>query len=363
MMINLLKEVGRGKRGARDLTYEEALQAAEAILGRDATDAQIGAFLIAERIKMESVEELEAFVAVCRKYALREPVLEGGIDCAGPYDGRKSSFFATFATAFVLASSGLPVTLHGTSSLPPKRGITMMDMMKHMGIDAARLSREASLRAARQTGILFVPSELWCPPLKRLRHIREELGMRTVINTAEKLVDYSHSPYLAFGVFHNTVFDRMARLMTKLGYRKAIIVQGAEGSEDLFVNRPTRVYIVSGGEAEMKIVDPEEYGLDTPLPDTEWTAAGQVRVLEDVLRGVAELGYLNQTLLNAAVRLHLAGRAGSVEEGLYISKANLESGKALRLYEQWRSALAGGDGDESLHERHAQAAPQSLHRT
>lgn len=90
-MIHLLKEVGRGKRGARDLTYEEALQAAESILGLQATPAQIGAFFIAERIKMESVEELEAFVQVCREYADRSFVHEG-VDCAGPYDGRKSSF-------------------------------------------------------------------------------------------------------------------------------------------------------------------------------------------------------------------------------------------------------------------------------
>lgn len=90
-MIHLLKEVGRGKRGARDLTYEEALQAAASILGAQATPAQIGAFFIAERIKMESVEELEAFVKVSREYADRS-FLHAGIDCAGPYDGRKSSF-------------------------------------------------------------------------------------------------------------------------------------------------------------------------------------------------------------------------------------------------------------------------------
>ncbi|MBW7457998.1 anthranilate phosphoribosyltransferase, partial [Paenibacillus sepulcri] len=84
MITKLLKEVGRGKRGARDLTYDEAYQAAEWIMNREATPAQIGAFFMAERIKMESVEEMEAFVAVCRNHAYRSPVQQG-IDCAGPY--------------------------------------------------------------------------------------------------------------------------------------------------------------------------------------------------------------------------------------------------------------------------------------
>ncbi|TMV50843.1 anthranilate phosphoribosyltransferase [Paenibacillus mesophilus] len=338
-MIHLLKEVARGKRGARDLTYEESLAAAEAIMTLRGTPAQIGAFLIAERIKLESVEELEAFVAVCRQYAHRTPVPDG-IDCAGPYDGRKSSFMATFATSFLLASAGLPTTLHGTASLPPKWGVTLHDMLREAGIDAERLSREQSLHAARETGVLYVPAEQWCSPLKELRPIREELGMRTVLNTAEKLIDYTHSPYLVYGVYHNTVFDRLARLLVKLGYRKALIVQGPEGSEELFIDRPTRTYRVENGEFRLQMFDPETLGLDTPLPQIEWTADEQLRVSESVMRGEADLAFYNLVLLNGAVRLHLAERVGSVEEGLYTCKSLLDNGQAWSVYARWRKALS-----------------------
>lgn len=337
-MIHLLKEVGRGKRGARDLTYEESMQAAEAILGLKATPAQIGAFFIAERIKMESVEELAAFVAVCRGYARRLPG-RGGIDCAGPYDGRKKSFMATFPAAFILAAAGLPVTLHGTASLPPKWGVTLQDVLHAAGIGADALTRERAIRTAEETGILYVQAEAWCPPLARLRPIREELGMRTVLNTAEKLIDYAHSPYLAFGVYHNTVFDRLSRLLTRLEYRKCLIVQGAEGSEDVFVDRPTRTYFVENGEARLHVIDPEAYGLETPMSERIWTAEDQHRVAEEVLRGEGELPYTHQVLLNAAIRLHLAEKADSVEQGLYTAKALLDSGEAWRLYAKWSSPL------------------------
>lgn len=338
-MIQLLKEVARGKRGARDLTYDEAVLAAEAILTQEATPAQIGAFFIAERIKMESVDELEAFVRVSRKYARREAGLGIGLDCAGPYDGRKSSFYATFPTAFLLAAAGLPNALHGTASLPPKWGITLQDIVAAAGIAAADLTPERTLRAFERSGVLFASTEQWCPPLGRLRQIREELGMRTVLNSAEKLLDLASSPRIVFGVYHNTVFDRLARLFIKLGYERALIVQGVEGSEDLHINRPTRAYLVEDGEFHLHIFDPETYGIEAELPERTWTPEGQLAVAEAVLRGEADLAYTNQVLFNGAVRLHLAGQADSVEQGLYACKALLDGGEAHAAYAGWRAAL------------------------
>ncbi|WP_429369820.1 anthranilate phosphoribosyltransferase [Paenibacillus sp. DS2015] len=337
-MINILKEVARGKRGARDLNDEEALTAAEAIIGNNASPAQMGAFFTAERIKTESVEELEAFVSVCRKYANRTPI-QSGIDFAGPYDGRKSSFIATFATAFLLGAAGLPVTMHGTHSLPPKWGVTLLDLLHEIGIQEEQLTSEHAIRIARLTGILCVSSEQWCPPLRELRKIREELGMRTILNTVEKLIDYSHSPYLVYGVFHNTVFERMAKLIHKLDYKQAIIVQGAEGSEDLFIDRPTRTYIVENNQFRMQVIDPETYGLDTLVPEVTWSATEQLRVTEEVLRGESHMAFYNQVLLNGAVRLHLAQRVNSIEEGVYTCKSLLDNGSAWATYLKWREAM------------------------
>lgn len=335
MMIDILKEVARGKRGSRDLTYEEAWIAAEEILGCKASPAQMGAFFAAERIKMESMEELEAFIAVCRTYAYRSPI-QAGLDIAGPYDGRKKSFIATFATSFVLTAAGLPVTMHSTSSLPPKWGVTLIDLLHEMGISDELLTKEQTIQVARHTGLLCVSSEQWCPPLKNLRSIREELGMRTILNTVEKLLDYSYSPYLVYGVFHNTFFERMAKVIHKLDYSRALIVQGAEGSEDVYIDRPTRTYIVENGEFRMQVIDPEAYGLDTPVPDVTWNAVEQLRVTEEVLRGEAHMAFYNQVLLNGAVRLHLAKRVDSIEEGVYTCKSLLDNGTAWANYLKWR---------------------------
>lgn len=123
-MRDILKEVARGKKGAKDLPYEEALRGARMILSQEATSAQAAVFFVAERIKMETADELLAFVEALRSGSTQHRI-PGGIDCAGPYDGRKKSFFASFPAAFVTAACGVPVTLHGGRSLPQQRDSTM----------------------------------------------------------------------------------------------------------------------------------------------------------------------------------------------------------------------------------------------
>lgn len=338
-MIEFLKEVGRGKRGARDLNPQEAAEAAERILSGNATEAQIGAFLVAERIKMESTDEITAFAEALRKDSFRHP-MDGAIDCAGPYDGRTKSFYATLPTAFVLAACGVPATLHGSRSLPPKWGVTLPDVIARWGVDiAAQDSLERLRRAADATGFLFVPAELGCPPLSRIRDIRIQLGLRTVFNSAEKLVRYSDAPYLAFGVFHGTVFEKMAQLVSSLGYKRAIIVQGSEGSEDLPIHKRSRLCLVQDGVSELMIVDPELYQLQADADEQDWTAERQASTALAVLQGTAPLPFTDMTVLNSAVRLWLVGAAGTIDEGLDIARVTLSSGQAHKKFLQWTEAV------------------------
>ncbi|HZG74234.1 MAG TPA: anthranilate phosphoribosyltransferase [Paenibacillus sp.] len=339
-MIEYLKEVGRGKRGARDLTYDEAAAAAAMIFEGKATDAQIGAFLVAERIKMESTDEIAAFAETLRQGSFKHP-MAGAIDCAGPYDGRTKSFYATLPTSFVLAACGVPATLHGSRSLPPKWGVTLPDVIAQWGVDVGTPEGlERLRRAADASGFLFVPAELGCPKLAQVRDIRTQLGLRTVFNSAEKLVRYSDAPYLAFGVFHGTVFDKMAQLVSSLGYRRAIIVQGSEGSEDLPVHKRSRLFLVQDGVSELVIVDPEVYQLQGELDeDAEWTAERQAATCLAALQGAAPLPYTDMTILNAGVRLWLVGAAGTIDEGLDLARVTLSSGQAYKKFVQWRDVV------------------------
>ncbi|MNN39349.1 anthranilate phosphoribosyltransferase [compost metagenome] len=125
----------------------------------------------------------------------------------------------------------------------------------------------------------------------------------------------------------------------QLDYRKALIVQGPEGSEDVYINRPTRTFVVEGGHAELQIIDPETYGLEATPPDVHWTAAEQMKTTEQVLTGEAHIAFIHQVILNAAVRLHIAERVGSIEEGIYTCKALLEQGAPYTIYQKWLSTM------------------------
>jgi anthranilate phosphoribosyltransferase len=332
-MISLLREVGRGKRGARDLTYEEARQAAEWIISGHSTPAQTGAFLVAERLKLESMEELKAFIDVLREHSIQHPVA-GGLDCAGPYDGRTKSFMATFSTSFVMAACGVPSTLHSSASLPPKHGVTLYDMLERLGV---RFDREALVNAAADTNFLFISTEQWCPPLGKLRSIREELGLRTVYNSAEKLLRLSEAATMVLGVYHGTVFEKMAQLIVQLGFQSGLVVQGCEGSEDLPVDKRTRTLMIKDGGYSLFIIDPEVLGLAAEYEDasSDWTVDRQIDSSLAVLRNEASSACTNMVILNAAVRLWIHGAVASIEEGITLSRSTLESGTALRLFNRW----------------------------
>ncbi|WP_454191264.1 anthranilate phosphoribosyltransferase [Paenibacillus sp. Marseille-Q7038] len=337
-MIHYLKEVGRGKRGSRDLTYEEAAVCAELILSGISTPAQTGAFLASERLKLESAEELKAFVDVCRKNADRS-YQHAGIDFAGPYDGRNQSFYASLATAFVVAAAGVKVTIHGSDPIPPKWGVTYSLLFKSLGIDTTMIPAKNMIYAAEESGVRFAVAERYGGNLNKIRLLREEIGLRSIFNTAEKLIDYSHSPYLVLGIFHNTVLKKTANVLTDLNYRRAMIIQGSEGSEDLHIHRPTRTYLIDQGESTLQVLDPEMYGIDSYVPEVEWTADKQAEVTLDVLQGNGLMPFTNQVLFNSGVRLYVAEHTNSIEEGIYISKSLLESGAAWRTYQLFCSCM------------------------
>jgi anthranilate phosphoribosyltransferase len=338
MMNSLLKEVGRGKRGSRDLTYDESVQAAELILNESATPAQIGAFLIAERIKMSSPEEIKAFIDVCRSKSKIHPI-PGGLDCAGPYDGRKKSFYSTFPTAFVLCASGVPVTLHSSPSLPPKNGLTLHGLLKGLHVASEQLDITSLLKAAEQTGFLFIPTEKWCHPLAQLRSIRTEIGMRTLLNTVEKLLRLSDAPFMTLGIYHGTIIDKVIEVLRRTGVEKGLVIQGLEGSDDISVERITRVHWVTKEETTQLIIDPELMELQVHYPDIQWSLKHQCDIILSVLQGKADLPYINTVLLNAGVRIWLCGNAQSIEEGIYQAKYIIDNGYALQKFSLWKDLV------------------------
>lgn len=358
-MQQWIKEVARGKKSSRDLTYQEALEAVKAIISGEATDAQLAAFLVAERVKTEAADEVLAFVRQLRENSTKihvpVSVRRNLVDLAGPYTGR-NTFAATIPVAVLLAESGIPVYFHSSDPLPPKNGISLKDILAGLGI-AVDLTAEQIAHSIETVGIGFAWTEKLCRPLQRMRRVRSEIGVRTLLNTAEKSLNLTDAYAVMVGVFHKTVVDVNAAVLRRLGYQKSYIVQGVEGSEDLPNHRSSFIYEVTEDGVRSWGIDPEDYGLKhKKVPERQLLSLQQqVDLIRKILEG-EEKNELqdcrDQVLLNAGVRYHLLGKTSSVQEGIDLAADQLKQGKGADFLEAWTSYLRkneeerGGKGEE-----------------
>lgn len=346
-MQQWIKEVARGKKGSKDLSYDEASQAAQTMIEGHATDTQIAAFLVGERLKGESTDEVLAFVHQLNKASDQIPlsasVRQKVIDFAGPYNGRHT-FAATIPVAILLAERGLPVFLHSSDSLPPKYGVALKDILQELGI-AVHVPVETIAASIESLGIGFGWTEQLCPPLAHIRHVREEIGVRSFLNTAEKLLNLTDASAVMVGVFHKTVIDVNSALLRALTYKKAYIVQGAEGSEDLPIHRKSFLYEMTQDAMHSFDLDPNDFGLKhrKDADKEKVSLKQQVQLIERILEGeqTEDLEYYrSQVVFNAAVRYFLFGHTSTVEEGIDIVQKQLRQQRGRTLLKAWRNVQA-----------------------
>ncbi len=343
-MQQWIKEVARGKRGSKDLTYEETRQAAHEMLSGNATDAQIAAYFVALRLKMETPDELLAFVHELRAFSTPLPTSESVqsqvVDFASPYNGRKA-FAATIPTSILLAEHGIPAFLHSSEALPPKYGISIKAILAQLEVNVEATQTQLA-QSLDTTNLGFAWTEAFCLPLANMRAIRKEIGVRTLLNTAEKLLNLAQSNRIMMGAFHRTAINKIVPLMHGLSYENVFIVQGAEGSEDLPVHRNSFFYELTEEASDSIIIKPSDYGLlDKNVPENPLTIEEQTEIILSLLAGEKKptlTHFYNQVVLNAGLRYHVFGQVGSIEEGVELAKEQLRSGRGLNQLEKWKKA-------------------------
>ncbi|MDB5053549.1 MAG: anthranilate phosphoribosyltransferase [Bacilli bacterium] len=336
-MKQWIKAAGTGKMGSRDLTYDEAVAAAHSISRGEATDAQVAAFLIAERMKGESDEEIMAFIDVFRKYSLPFASFSDSLNCAGPYDGR-NYFPITIPVSLFLASVGFSQVLHGAESLPPKLGTSLKELFEGLGV-CMDISTAEWERNFSEIHIGFIWSEQMCPPLQKIRHVREQISLRTLVNTVEKVINPIRSMNLVIGVNHKTAMQHLVQILPKAGFQTSYIVQGIEGSEDLPIYKSSVIRKVTAWGDESSIIDPEMFGFQSrPLEKID--KLEQLRILQRVMDGddspdiKAERDHV---IFNTGLRLFWFDRVSSFEEGFHLAAQLYKRKEAGRVLNRWNT--------------------------
>lgn len=335
-----LRAVGQGPTQGRPLSRDEARQALAAILDGLATPAQAGGFLLLQRYKGETPDELLGFVDAVRERAtVIAPQVPGLVDIGSPYDGRDRHLVVSPAASIVAAAAGAPQVLHGEPGIGPKAGLTVGAVLEALGVPVDQPPAEAQ-HCIETLGIAYLRQSRFVPALAALKPLRNEVGLRTPLNTVEKVYDLASAPYHLIGLTHLPYLNKLGGALTGLGFVKTLLVQGIEGNEDCRTSRPTRIIEVTAeGTTEWRL-NPSDYGL-TPATEEDLAfrdAAGCAQFTEAVLAGEAGPAHTDLVAFNAGLRLYLGGRASDIAEGIRLAREAIASGAARALLERWRAA-------------------------
>ena len=327
----MIKEaIGKVVEG-NDLDEQEMVAVMDEIMSGQATDAQIGAFITALRLKGETVAEITGAARVMRQKAIRVDAADSGdilVDIVGTGGDASGTFNVSTTTAFVVAGAGLPVAKHGNRSISSHCGSA--DVLEALGVDLG-LSAEQIGRCVRQVGIGFMFAPALHGAMKYAIGPRREIGIRTVFNILGPLTNPAAANVYLLGVYDLALTEKMAETLNNFGVKRALVVCGEGNIDEMTTTGFTKVSEVNNGEVATYTVTPEELGLQrAALADLKGgeTAEQSAQQLRSVLRG--DKGpLLDMVLLNAGAALMAAGKAGTIKEGIDAAGGLIDSGAAM----------------------------------
>ncbi|MDJ1179035.1 anthranilate phosphoribosyltransferase family protein [Roseofilum sp. BLCC_M91] len=349
----LLKKVGSGPHTGKLLTRTESAQAARQMLLQEATPAQIGAFMIAHRMRRPTPEELAGILDTYDELGPKlQPRQEGEkvVILGIPYDGRSRLVPVNIITALILNTVGIPVILHGGNRMPTKYGIPLIDLWKGVGVNWDSLSLDRTQEIFHQTGLGFVYLPQHFPQAHSLIPFREQIGKRPPFATTELMwCPYSGPVHLMTGYVHPPTETLFKRALALRNIDQLTTIKGLEGSSDLPLSRTAIMGLSREQNAEVSDTqEPEmvlerfsincrDYGLtpsDVGLESEEMAIASIKAILDH-----QPTPLLNSAIWNGGFYLWRCGYCDSVETGLSMAQDLLYGDKIAKTLHNLRRII------------------------
>ena len=313
------------------LSRAEASEAFDSMLTGAATPAQIGAFLMALRVRGETVDEISGAVASLRSKVIRVAAPLDAMDIVGTGGDGSGSYNVSTATAFVVAGCGVPVAKHGNRGMSSKAGTA--DTQAALGIKLD-VTPDVISRCIYEAGIGFMFAQGHHPAMKHVGPYRVELGTPTIFNLMGPLSNPAGVKKQLLGVYSPRWVEPLAHVLKELGSESVWVVHG-DGLDEITLTGTTKVAALKDGAVTTFEITPEDAGLSRCDPqalkggDAQENAAALLAVLNGVPSAYADI-----TKFNAAAALIIAGRAASLKEGVALATRSIESGAAARALEK-----------------------------
>ena len=312
------------------LSFDEAREAFGIIMSGEATPGQIGGFLMALRVRGESVDEISAAVATMRDKMLRVEAPAGAIDIVGTGGDGSHSVNISTASAFVIAGAGVPVAKHGNRGLSSQTGAA--DVLTALGvkldIEPAAIGRCISEAGV---GFMFAPSHH--PAMRHVGPTRVELGTRTIFNLLGPLSNPAGVSRQMVGVFAPEWILPVAETLKALGAEHVWVAHG-DGYDEITTTGETHVAELADGRINRFTLTPEQFGLQRHAKEAlkGGDAAFNADALRRVLDGAAG-AYRDTVLMNAGAGLVVAGKAANLSEGVEAARQSIDGGRARKVLE------------------------------
>ncbi len=340
MIVEVLHRIANH---CQSLSRAEAQAVMSEVLTGQCTDAQIAALLVALHMKGETVEEIVGFAEAIR--AAAAPMAGPGdatidvsgterdalVDTCGTGGDASGTFNISTATALVAAGAGVRVAKHGNRSVTSKCGSA--DVMEALGVNITLPSSRIA-ECLREVGIAFLFAPAMHSAMKYVQPARRELRLRTVFNLLGPLTNPAHASAQVVGVYSDELVEKLAEALSMLGLRRALVVHGADGLDEISISGTTRVAEVRDGQVRTYEVTPEEFGLTrAPIHTiTGGDATENATIIREVLAG-KKSPCRDVVLLNAAATLVAAGRTNHLAEAMPVAANSIDSGAAAAKLE------------------------------
>lgn len=323
----MLKEAIAAVIDGRDLAPENAAAVMDTIMNGNATQAQIGGFLAALRMKGETPDEIAAFARVMRNHAIRiSPQVPGTlVDTCGTGGDGSQTFNISTAAAFVAAGAGVPVVKHGNRGVSSRCGSA--DVLSALGVTIG-IPPAAEEKIVRHTGMVFLFAPNHHPSMKHVMAARTDLGCRTVFNLLGPLANPAGAEAQVLGVYAEKLTPVIAEVLHQLGVPRAMVVYGS-GLDEITVTGETTVTELDGGSMKNYLLSPEMFGLARAAPadlcggDMDENA----RIIRNVLSG-KKGACRDVVLMNAGAAIYIGGRAKTLTDGIRLAGDSIDSGRA-----------------------------------
>ncbi len=326
-MKKAIKAVSEGK----NLSVEEAARVMEIMLSGEATQAQIGAYLTALRMKGETIDEIIGSASVLKEKAVHiHPDLPMYIDLVGTGGDGTFTFNISTTSAFVAAAAGLPVAKHGNRAISSKSGAG--DVLEALGVNITA-DYDVVEKCVEEVGIGFMFAPAFNQSMKYVGQARSELGIRSIFNILGPMANPSGAKCMLIGVYDKALCEPIATALMHLGVEQGMVVSAANGMDEISTVTETTIAEIKDDVVTVYTVTPEQFGLRRATAEdiTGGDGAANAQITRDILDGKDRGPKRDIVLLNAGAALYAAKIAPSIEKGIELAAEAIDSGRAAEV--------------------------------